>query len=194
MHHNVKKERSKKDKKKTFFLDMTPYNIYILYKNGTKREKLGNYLLGSYTARFDKSGRIKIPEKFRAAIEDQYGKELFITSLTDKAVQVYPLPVWKKIAGITDEGLFHLKPDVRNFMRRVNLKGSYYEIDSKGRILISQALKEKAHLDGEVEVIGLNNHLEIWKKETLNELVNQNPLSDEDFERIAALRPKGTPE
>ena len=106
-------------------------------------------MIGSYTARFDKSGRIKIPEKFRAAIEEQYGKEVFITSLTDQAVQIYPLPVWKDLAGITNEGLFHLKPDVRNFMRRVNLKGSYYEIDSKGRILISQALKEKAKLEEE---------------------------------------------
>ena len=35
-----------------------------------KRDKLGQYLIGSYTARLDKSGRIKIPEKFRAAIED----------------------------------------------------------------------------------------------------------------------------
>jgi MraZ protein len=148
-------------------------------------------LIGSYTARFDKSGRIKIPEKFRAAIEEQYGKEVFITSLTDKDVQIYPLPVWKDLAGITNEGLFHLKPDVRNFMRRVNLKGSYYEIDSKGRILISQALKEKAKLEEEVEIIGLNNHLEVWCKAFLNEIIEKNPLSDEDFERIAELEPKG---
>lgn len=148
-------------------------------------------MIGSYTARFDKSGRIKIPEKFRAAIEEQYGKEVFITSLTDQAVQIYPLPVWKDLAGITNEGLFHLKPDVRNFMRRVNLKGSYYEIDSKGRILISQALKEKAKLADEVEIIGLNNHLEVWCKSTLDEIIEKNPLSDEDFERIAELEPKG---
>ena len=152
---------------------------------------MGNYLIGSYTVRFDKSGRIKIPEKFRAAIEEQYGKEVFITSLTDQAVQIYPLPVWKNLAGITNEGLFHLKPDVRNFMRRVNLKGSYYEIDSKGRVLISQALKEKARLEDEVEIIGLNNHLEVWCKSTLHEIIEKNPLSDEDFERIAELGPKG---
>ena len=152
---------------------------------------MGNYLIGSYTVRFDKSGRINIPEKFRAAIEEQYGKEVFITSLTDQAVQIYPLPVWKNLAGITNEGLFHLKPDVRNFMRRVNLKGSYYEIDSKGRVLISQALKEKARLEDEVEIIGLNNHLEVWCKSTLHEIIEKNPLSDEDFERIAELGPKG---
>ena len=151
---------------------------------------MGNYLIGSFTARFDRSGRIKIPEKFRAALEEQYGKEVFITSLTDQAIQIYPLPVWKKLTGITDEGLNPLKPDVRNFMRRVNLKGSYYEIDSKGRVLISQALKEKADLEEEVEVIGLNNHLEIWCKTSLDKMIEENPLTDEDFERIADLSPK----
>jgi len=48
---------------------------------------MGNTLIGSSPARFDKSGRIKIPEKFRIAIEEEYGKELFITSLTDEAIQ-----------------------------------------------------------------------------------------------------------
>jgi len=152
---------------------------------------MGNYLIGSYKARFDKGGRIKIPEKFRAAIEEEYGKEVFITSLTDEAVQIYPLSVWKKLAGITEEGLIHLKPDVRMFMLRVNLKGTQYEIDSKGRVLISQAMKEKAKLEDEVEVIGLNNHLEIWSKNVINKMLDQNPLTDEDFERISELTTKG---
>jgi len=152
---------------------------------------MGNYLIGSYKARLDKGGRIKIPEKFRAAIEEEYGKEVFITSLTDEAVQIYPLSVWKKLAGITEEGLIHLKPDVRMFMLRVNLKGTQYEIDSKGRVLISQAMKEKAKLENEVEIIGLNNHLEIWSKNVINKMLDQNPLTDEDFERISELTTKG---
>jgi len=152
---------------------------------------MGNYLIGSYTARLDKSGRIKIPEKFRAAIEEQYGREIFITSLTDESIHIYPLPVWEKLAGITEEGLTHLKPDVRMFMLRVNLKGAQYEIDSKGRVLISQAMKEKAKLEDEVEVIGLNNHLEIWSKNIINKMLDQNPLTDEDFEHIAELKTNG---
>jgi len=155
---------------------------------------MGNYLIGSYKARLDKGGRIKIPEKFRAAIEEEYGKEVFITSLTDEAVQIYPLSVWKKLAGITEEGLIHLKPDVRMFMLRVNLKGTQYEIDSKGRVLISQAMKEKAKLEDEVEVIGLNNHLEIWSKNVINKMLDQKPLTDEDFERISELTTKGKKE
>ena len=155
---------------------------------------MGNSLIGSYTARFDKSGRIKIPEKFRTSIEEHYGKEVFITSLTDEAVQVYPLSTWEKIAGFTQEGLLQLKPDVRMFLLRVNRKGSQYEIDSKGRILISQALREKAKLEDEVEVIGFNNHLEIWNKEYLDDVLDKNPLTDDDFERISEITTKGKTE
>jgi MraZ protein len=148
---------------------------------------MGNFLLGSYLARIGKSGRIKIPEKFRATIEENYGRELFITSLSDQAVQIYPLPVWEELAGITKTGLLHLKPDVKMFMRRVNLKGGQHQIDLKGRVLINPVLREKTQLGEEVEVIGLNNHLEVWNRDILNKLLDKNPLTDEDFEQISKL-------
>jgi len=151
-------------------------------------------LIGSCRAKFDKSGRIKIPERFRTAIEEEYGKELFITSLTDESVHLYPLPVWEKLTGITKEGAIHLRSDVRNFLLRVNRMGTKNEIDSKGRILINQALREKAKLQGEVEVIGLTNHLEVWNKEMLDEKLEKRPLTDEDFANIADLVPQGKPE
>lgn len=152
---------------------------------------MGNSLIGSYSARFDRSGRIKIPEKFRSAIEEEYGKELFITSLTDEAVQIYPLPIWEELTGIASEGALHLKPTVRKFMLRVNRKGIKYQIDSKGRILITQSLRERAKLEDEVEVIGLSNHLEIWNKNILDETLEGKPLTDEDFENISELLPQG---
>jgi len=151
---------------------------------------MGNSLIGSYAARFDRSGRIKIPEKFRSAIEEEYGKELFITSLTDEAVQIYPLPVWEELTSIASEGALHLKPTVRKFMLRVNRKGIKYRIDSKGRMLITQSLREKAKLEDEVEIIGLSNHLEIWNKNILDETLEGKPLTDEDFENISELLPQ----
>jgi len=152
---------------------------------------VGNALIGSYSATFDRSSRIKIPEKFRIAIEEEYGRELFITSLTDEAVQIYPLAVWEELTGIASEGALHLKPTVRKFMLRVNRKGIKYRIDSKGRILINLSLRDKAKLEDEVEVIGLSNHLEIWNKKALDETLEERPLTNEDFENMAELLPKG---
>lgn len=152
---------------------------------------MANVLLGNYTARLDASGRIKIPEKFREVIEQVYGKDLFVTSLTDESVNIYPLSVWLAMTGHASEGALHLRPDVRKFMLRVNRHGSRHELDSKGRVLISQTLREKAQLRDEVEVIGLSNHLEIWNRAVLDGSIEKKPLSDEDFESIASLVPRG---
>ena len=155
---------------------------------------MAEVLIGNYTARFDASGRIKIPEKFREAIQASYGKDLFVTSLTDESVQIYPLSVWLEMTGVTAEGAIHLRPDVRKFMLRVNRNGSRHELDSKGRVLINQALRDKARLREEVEVIGLSNHLEVWNKEALDGILEEKPLSDADFENIARLIPRGKSE
>jgi MraZ protein len=151
-------------------------------------------LIGSYPAKIDPSGRIKIPEKFRAAIEEEHGKDLFITSLTDEAVQIYPLAVWEKMTGVAKEGALHLRPDVRRFLLRVNRKGAKHEIDTKGRVLLNSGLRETAKLQDEVEVLGLNNHLEVWNREVLDEKLEKKPLTDEDFENIANLIPRGKTE
>ena len=151
-------------------------------------------LIGSYTAKIDRSGRIKIPEKFRTAIEDEYGKDVFITSLTDEAVQIYPLAVWERMTGVAKEGALHLRPDIRRFLLRVNRKGAKHEIDSKGRVLLNSSLRGTASLQDEVEVIGLNNHLEVWNRERLDEKLEKKPLTDEDFEAIANLIPRGKTE
>lgn len=152
---------------------------------------MGNQLLGSTSAHLDKSGRLKIPEKFRAAIEEQYGKELFVTSLSDDAVQIYPLPVWLRLTGITQEGVNQFNPSVQSFQVRVSHMGSVSQIDPKGRVLISPQLRQKVQLDGEVEVLGITNHLQVWNKEHLAKMIEANPLTAEDWETIARLSSRG---
>jgi len=152
---------------------------------------MGNLLIGSAPARIDNAGRIKIPEKFRSIIEKEYGSEVFITSLTDEALQLYPLPVWEKISGMSINGALHLRPEIRLFLIRVNRKGTRCQIDSKGRVLISQPLRQLAQLKDEVEVIGLNDHLEIWNRERLDEILEKRPLTDTDFKVLAELLPRG---
>jgi len=153
---------------------------------------MGNLLLGSSTARLDKSGRIKIPEKFRSAIEERYGKDLFVTSLNDDAIHIFPLPIWLKLTGVTQEDTVQFKPSVQSLLVRVSHMGTISQIDPKGRVLISPHLRQKAQLNGEVEVLGINdNHLQLWNKDILTKKVEANPLTDEDWESIARLSSRG---
>ena len=54
-------------------------------------------LRGNYTARIDQKGRLKVPTPFRRLIDEKYGKEFYVTSITGDNVQLYPLPEWESI-------------------------------------------------------------------------------------------------
>mgnify|MGYP003579549371 CR=1 FL=1 len=54
-------------------------------------------LRGNAPAKIDDRGRLKVPTAFRAVIQQEYGRELFVTSLTGESVRVYPMPIWLEI-------------------------------------------------------------------------------------------------
>jgi len=155
---------------------------------------MGNLLIGSYKAKLDKGGRIKIPEKFRTAIEEQFGKGIFITSLEDDFVQIFPLPTWEKMMRAPAGGNYYPDPDIQEFNRKANLLGNQSEIDSKGRVLISPSVRERAGLQSEVQVIGVNDYLEVWDRGRLDEKMAKKPLVYEDFKKISKLMSDRKPE
>jgi MraZ protein len=148
---------------------------------------MGNLLIGSYRAKLDKSGRLKVPEKFRTAIEERYGLDFFITSLEDSYIKVFPLPVWLAMTGSAESGNLYLDPDIEEYMRRANSFGGQIELDAKGRLLIGPSLRSMAGLATEVVVIGLNNHLEVWDTARLDAKLQKKPLTRDDFKKIAEL-------
>jgi MraZ protein len=148
---------------------------------------MGNLLIGSFRAKLDKSGRLKVPEKFRTAIEERWGKDLFITSLDETYIKLFPLPVWQAMTGSAESSNLFLDPDIEDYMRRANSFGSQADIDAKGRVLLSSALRSMAGLVTEVVVIGLNNHLEVWDTARLDDKLQRKPLSRDDFKKIAEL-------
>ena len=155
---------------------------------------MGNLLIGSYKAKLDKGGRIKIPEKFRTAIEEQFGKGLFITSLEDDFVQIFPLSAWERMMKPPAEDARYPDPDIQEFNRKANLLGNQSEIDSKGRVLISPSIRERAGLQAEVQVIGVNDYLEVWDRGRLDEKMAKKPLTYEDFKKITKLMSDRKPE
>ena len=54
-------------------------------------------LRGNAPATIDEKGRLKVPTVFRAEIEDSWGGDFYVTSLTGESVLVYPLPIWQEI-------------------------------------------------------------------------------------------------
>jgi MraZ protein len=141
-------------------------------------------LRGNSPAKVDEKGRIKIPSLFRRYVEDTYGRECFVTSLSGDFVRVYPMPVWleneKKIAGLPQ-----MEPAVTKFMDLVNYFGQVASLDDQGRLLIHPRLRERSGINGEVAVLGYLTWLDIWNPEKFEAMVS--PLTNEDRQVLSRL-------
>ncbi|MEZ5291375.1 MAG: hypothetical protein R2745_09850 [Vicinamibacterales bacterium] len=143
-------------------------------------------LRGNSPARIDDKGRLKIPNAFRAAICDEHGRKVFITSLTGESVLVYPLPVWIEIERrVAQAPSTH--PARLKFLDRVNFYGQEGEIDPQGRLLIQPRLRESALMSGDVDVLGKYNFLEVWNHERFLAKMHREPFSDDDARALAGF-------
>lgn len=148
-------------------------------------------LRGNFPAKIDDKGRLKIPQAFRSLIEQEWGRQLFVTSLTGDDVRIYPLPIWEKLEKqLSGTGpLRH--PLTSRLFKQVNYYGQVTEIDNQGRVLIHPHLRAKAGTSGDVDVLGEVEFLRVWNHERLEADLAAHPVTDEDMEAIlAALKPE----
>jgi MraZ protein len=138
-------------------------------------------LRGSFPAKIDEKSRLKIPRDFRALIEEKFGRDLFVTSLTGECVRIYPMPVWVQIEQqLGSHGLIR-NPPTQRFFLQANYYGQVAELDNQGRVLIHQRLRDQADMSGEVDVVGKFDCLEVWNHERLSVKVQSQPLTDDDL-------------
>jgi len=139
---------------------------------------------GSTVATMDEKGRFKVPTDFRRVLEERYGPEFFVTSLTGEKALVYPLPVWEEIEAKL-AALPATDPVRQKFLERASYFGAQLRLDGQGRLLMPPILRERAAMTGEVVVSALLDHLEIWNRERLEQRLAQHPFTDDDFRALA---------
>lgn len=142
---------------------------------------------GSYQAKIDEKGRLKLPASYRADIESEWKTPAVYLTCDDaygQYVRIYPLPVWQEIEerlkkmGTTD-------PSRRRFERWTSLYGLESEIDSQGRVLIPPQLREPAAMQGDVVVLGQPTFLEVWNRERALAQQEAQRLTDDDYKRLS---------
>ena len=143
-------------------------------------------LRGNAPATIDDKGRLKIPSIFRAEIEDSWGSDFYVTSLTGESVLVYPLPIWQEIEERLAK-LPSLNPTKKKFLDRTNYYGQLTSTDKSGRVLIPTLLRESARMTGEVAVLGNLNYLDVWNNERFLERLKDHKFTEEDNETLAGL-------
>jgi MraZ protein len=141
---------------------------------------------GSAPARLDEKGRLKVPSLFRQQIEEAFGAEMFVTSLHGREVLLYPLAVWRGL----EEKLATLPAIHRakaKFLERVNYYGQESSLDSQGRVLIPQILRDSAKLPPDVVVTGNIDHLVVSDRNALATKLTSEDFTEQDYDDMSKL-------
>ncbi len=141
---------------------------------------------GNFPAKLDAQGRIKIPTAHRKILEQTYGRELYVTSLTGENVLIYPMEEWKQLEHKLLEPP-KMRPEKVKFLRNANFYGQVANMDRQGRVLIQPHLRGAAKMDGEVAVMGYLNYLQVWNQERFQDLLHSDPYTEKDAAALADL-------
>jgi MraZ protein len=116
--------------------------------------------LGEFDHSLDDKGRLAVPARFRAALDDG----LVITRGLEPCLVIWDTDSWR---GISERvrTLNQWQGDARRMQRLFFSGASPAQLDKLGRVVIPQFLREYAQLDGEVVVVGLGDRIEVWARE-----------------------------
>lgn len=121
-------------------------------------------LIGEYTHSIDDKNRVSLPAKFRS----EMGKKLVVTPGLDNCLFVFTLKEWSTIETKLNTSSL-LQSDNRSFNRFMFGGAVEAEVDSIGRILIPDFLRDRASLKNKVVIIGVSNRVELWNEKAWGE-------------------------
>ncbi len=135
--------------------------------------------LGNIEAKADAKGRIFVPSVFRKLLQRE-GEEFLVLrkDIFQDCLVLYPGSVWEEEIGVLRGKLNKWNKEQQQIFRQFVLDAERLEMDTIGRILIPKRYFQMASIDAEVRFLGVDNTIEIWAKEVLEEpLVKPNEFS-----------------
>ncbi|MFA6076799.1 MAG: division/cell wall cluster transcriptional repressor MraZ [Candidatus Paceibacterota bacterium] len=125
-------------------------------------------LIGEYIHTIDEKNRVSMPAKFRSEL----GKKIIITPGLGQCLFIFTIKEWEKVSkklSDSDSDLSFLKADQRSFNRYMFGRAAEVEIDSIGRMLIPDFLKDKIGLKNSAAIIGVKDRVEVWNEKAWSE-------------------------
>ena len=115
-----------------------------------------NMFIGEYTHNIDDKNRFSLPARYRKAL----GRKVVVTRGKDHCLFLYPSGTWFQISQEVKK-LGHVETDPR-FARFTFAGAAEVEIDSLGRILVPEFLREFAELKNSIVITGVHDRVEVW--------------------------------
>ena len=119
---------------------------------------------GITAVNIDTKGRLAIPTKYREGLHaSDEGKMVLTIDTETKCLLLYPLSQWQ----IIEEKLQQLpsfNPQARRIQRLLIGHATDIDIDSAGRILVPQILRDYAVIEKKVMLVGQGKKFELWSE------------------------------
>ena len=120
---------------------------------------------GTFEHALDEKKRLMIPAKLREEIPAAEGGAFYVTQGLDQCLFAYAQSGWQAVVGKLQSGRGGYKSQsARNFLRLFFSSALKQELDAQGRLLLPDALREKAGIRKEVALVGVMDHIEIWDR------------------------------
>ncbi|MCL1828145.1 MAG: division/cell wall cluster transcriptional repressor MraZ [Oscillospiraceae bacterium] len=114
-------------------------------------------MTGEYQHTLDSKGRIFLPARLR----EELGSTFYVTLSPEKCLSAYSSESWQELTKKVNA-----LPFIRQRrMRPIFANAAKCELDSQGRVLIPQNLRNSVGLAKDIIIVGCNNHVEFWDSE-----------------------------
>lgn len=121
-------------------------------------------LTGTFLRSLDEKLRLAVPKRLREAMGCGEGATLYIAPGTDGSLSIYPEEAFRQLAKRI-EAVSPAEQHVRAFTRLFYARAQRVELDSQGRLRIPVELARLGQLEGDVVLLGVQNHVELWAQE-----------------------------
>ncbi len=113
-----------------------------------------------------KDGRLSLPSKMRDVIGKKYDTdEVYIVLLPENILCIYPESEFEKMVEELTKQLGSSLGSSTQLKREICSNADQSKIDSSGRIVIPQEMRDAAEIDQDVLVLGTEDHMELWNPE-----------------------------
>jgi MraZ protein len=130
---------------------------------------------GAYEHNIDTKNRLAIPSPVRAALEEMgLGKKLYVAMGTrPRTLALWPEEHFKVMAQQLPRSPI---PDLDQLQYEQFFFSTAHgvELDSQGRILIPDGLRDLSEIGAKVSIIGVYDHLEIWNQDEYKQFIVDN--------------------
>ena len=140
---------------------------------------------GVNNVKLDAKGRMAIPTRYRERLQAMCEGQLVVTVDRDHCLLLYPLAEWEEIEKKLVK-LPSFNPQARRLQRLLVGHATELDMDSHGRVLLPQPLREFAGLEKAAVMIGQGNKFEIWDEESWASRRDEWLAGDEDVAELPA--------